>query len=174
MKKFILLLAFVAVSITSNAQAWIGGIIGFDYLSTEVSSQTEIGIDLMLRYDLNKQFSIGLEVGEEIASSEGTSVNTLSVSPFLRYNCAKIGNGRFFLQASGGYGIMSSKSWGDDATIVALGLTPGFSLPLSDKVEFEVGLGGFSWGRASLYGQSSSTTNFNILSNISVGFAFRF
>ena len=173
MKKFILLLAFVAVSITSNAQTWIGGNIGFDYQSAEGTSQTEIGFDLMGRYDLSQHFAIGLEVGEAISSSEGTRTNTLSVSPFIRYNCAKIGNGKFFLQASGGYGIMNVENYGESAKIWAFGLTPGFSLPLSDKAEFEVGLGGFSWGKASVYRESVSTTRFSLLTNIAIGFAFR-
>lgn len=173
MKKLALLLAFFAVSIVSNAQVWLGGSLGISYQTADDISMTEVGIAPMLRYDLNEKFSIGLELAEDYASGEGEKINTLSISPFVRYNCCHIGKGKFFLQGQVGYGVMNFTDYDVNAKTIAVGVLPGFSFPISEKAQFEVSLGGLSWANVKMWGESSSTFRFDALSNISVGFAFK-
>lgn len=172
MKKIVLLLAFFAVSIVSNAQVWVGGTVGFSYQSNDVSV-TEVGIAPMVRYDFNEKLSVGLELAEEFASADGTKVNTISFSPFVRSNLCNVGNGKFFMQASAGYGVLRFTERDTNASVLAVGLIPGLSFPLSEKAAFEVSLGGVSWAKTKISSTSSSSFGINVLSSISVGFAFK-
>lgn len=173
MKKIILVFAFVAVAISSNAQAWLGGNAGLSLLNSDGTTVVQLSAAPMFRYDINEKFAVGIEVADQFTTEDDYSTNTIAVSPFLRYNCCKVGSGRFFLQAGIAYGFTSFEDFDETAKTFAVGFNPGFSFPLSNRAEFEVSLGGISWANSSAYGESTSVLRLDILQNISIGFAFK-
>lgn len=54
------------------------------------------GIATSVRGEINDRLSAGIELGAQIISEDGDNVSTVSVSPFIRYNCANVGAGKIF------------------------------------------------------------------------------
>ena len=63
MKKILLMAAFAVASLTANAQAWIGGSLGFDYEKyKDVDAKTTFSIAPTVGYNLDEKLALGLEL----------------------------------------------------------------------------------------------------------------
>ena len=146
MKK-LFLAAFVAVvSLTANAQLWVGGELGYNYQRT-TNHKVEVG--------KANNFSILPEIGflhgEEGAKMMGRTVgddqyaNAFILNPYLRYTFAKAGNFSFF--ADGGFTYGNIHICGDDNSINAwqIAIKPGISYALSPKVSLVAHVGGIAY-----------------------------
>ena len=160
MKK-ILLAAFVAVvSLTANAQLWVGGELGYNYQRTtnhkvEVSKANNFSILPEIGYKLNDKIDVAVEIGflhgEDGAKMMGHTVgndkyaNAFILNPYLRYTFAKAGNFSFF--ADGGFTYGNIHICGDDNSINAwqIAIKPGISYALSPKVSLVAHVGGIAY-----------------------------
>lgn len=164
MKKFILT-AFVAVaSLAANAQVWVGGEVGYsnlrqttnkveDWKANNFSFLPEIGYKLNDKFDVAAK--IGYAHGEAGADLAGVSVpdyydfaNAFVLNPYVRYTFAKAGDFSFF--ADGGFTYMHGHICGDEYSTNAwqIGIKPGISYALSEKVGLVAHLGGIAYNFA--------------------------
>jgi hypothetical protein len=157
----ILLAAFVAVvSLTANAQLWVGGELGYNYQRTtnhkvEVGKANNFSILPEIGYKLNDKIDVAVEIGflhgEDGAKMMGHTVgndqyaNAFILNPYLRYTFAKAGNFSFF--ADGGFTYGNIHICGDDNSINAwqIAIKPGISYALSPKVSLVAHVGSAGW-----------------------------
>ena len=129
MKK-LFLAAFVAVvSLTANAQLWVGGELGYNYQRT-TNHKVEVG--------KANNFSILPEIGYKLNDK-------LDVAVLIGYAFAKAGNFSFF--ADGGFTYGNIHICGDDNSINAwqIAIKPGISYALSPKVSLVAHVGGIAY-----------------------------
>lgn len=156
MKKILLMAAFAVATLSANAQVWIGGGLGFNTEKPkDHDAQTVFTIAPQIGYNLDEQFSLGLELGLKMANEAAGDYTDVTVAPFVRYTFAKAGIASFFVD--GGFGLASHKVKGADAeTVWHVGLRPGIALNVSDHVSIisEMGWLGYqhreNWNRFSL------------------------
>lgn len=165
MKKILLMAAFAVATLSANAQVWIGGGLGFNTEKWKGSdSETVFNIAPQIGYNLDEQFSLGLELGLKMGNKAagladphtyGDKYTEITVAPFVRYTFAKAGIASFFVD--GGFGLGSRKVGdADAATVWHVGLRPGIALNVSDHVSIisEMGWLGYqhreNWNRFSL------------------------
>ena len=209
--KLILLVLFLA-GLELNAQVFVGGGLGIysSSISTTTGSITNNGPSTL---DYNFSPEVGFFIQDNLALGLRLSIfnqttktnvnqnrddthvtNSWSIAPFIRYYLAKSGNFSFFGEGALGIGGATSKNTsgstteeGPTTTIVSIGVSPGISYDLSEKVSLIAKLGGISYTSNSQKetfgtGQSATTTTtsnpvigFNLgLNNLSFGAIVKF
>lgn len=133
MKKFFAIAALAVMTLTANAQVFVGGQLGawrdYDANTTSVSVLPEVG------YTLSDKFAIGTVIGWKYNYVQGTKANSLTVAPYARYTFAQFGNVNLFLD--GGFGFDTYKVSGADAANAwEIGIKPGVAVNLTDKLSF--------------------------------------
>lgn len=167
MKKVLLAVAMVAFALTSNAQLWFGGALGFEAgsnlnsvaLATETSTiSTQFAPKV--GFGINDKFSVGaiVSLGFEKTKDKDDKDNfdkmfNWSVAPFARYAFAEIGD--FSVLAEGTLGLGKSKitngaggvetSFKSDM-FVDFVVTPVLSYEVSDHFNLEFGMDFLSVG----------------------------
>lgn len=150
MKKLFLTLVVALVSVAASAQLYVGGEVGYwrDYQA----NQTEFSIAPEVGYNLSDKWALGLSfgyvhnyVGDENHLTDGTKINAVTVNPYARFTYAKFGPVKLFLD--GGFNVDAVKvKDADDSSIAwGIGVKPGVSVNLTEKVSFvaHVGFLGF-------------------------------
>ncbi|MBP5628785.1 MAG: porin family protein [Bacteroidaceae bacterium] len=161
MKKMILA-AFVAVaSLTASAQWWVGGEVGFNsYRATvdghKVGSASNFVVAPEVGYKLNDKLDVAVLIGYAHAE-DGNKIfnyelaeafdyaNGFKLNPYLRYNFAEAGNFKFFVDGGVSYALLHVCGVDKSANVWELGLKPGISYSLSDKVSLVAHVGSFGW-----------------------------
>lgn len=138
MKKIFLVAVIAVMSLTANAQVYLGGAIGawrdFDANETSIGLLPEVG------YTLNDNWAIGTVIGWNYHYNDGGKYNGLEVAPYARYTFLKFDNVNLFLD--GGFGFYTGKVKGFDAINEwEVGVKPGVAVNLTDKLSFVTHLG---------------------------------
>lgn len=158
--------AFVVASVAANAQVYVGGGIGFSsykggYEGAE--AQTSFSILPEVGYKLDDKMAVGIQLGYLSTENENdlnslgvadgvTKVEGFTIMPYLRYTFVKWN--RVSLFADLGFGYTHTKASmeldsRDGVDVEAsskvnswqLGVTPGLSIDLNDKINFVTKVG---------------------------------
>lgn len=136
MKKLFLTFAFAVCALAMNAQLYVGGEVGAwrDHKAnyTTFYVQPEVG------YNLNSQWAVGLELGYRYNYNNGAKTNVFGLAPYARYTYAKLGPVNLFLD--GGLSYYAADRAGDPKSF-EIGLKPGASINLTDKLSFVTHVG---------------------------------
>ncbi len=183
MKKLFLMAAFVVASVAASAQVYVGGGIGFNsykpgYEGAE--SQTSFSILPEVGYKLDDKMAVGIQLGylstenendlDALGADRASKVEGFTIMPYLRYTFVKWD--RVSLFADLGFGYTHSKATldlgeDDGLDIEAsskvnswqLGITPGLSIALNDKINFitKVGWLGYKSSKLDADGAKASS-----------------
>ena len=129
MKKIFAVALVAMMTMTANAQVYVGGTVGLKSMSCDGTSATSFTINPELGYNLNDSWAIGVGVGYStnniaydkdggFAGKLDKNVNTFAVSPYVRYTFAKLDKVNFFAD-----GIVSYANTGNsDVKVNAFGV----------------------------------------------------
>ncbi len=176
MKKLMLMAAFAVASLSANAQAWLGGALGFDYKDQKnVGSTTYFKVAPEFGYNLSDKWTIALALDLNYTSTNpkvGNTVGTvgLTLSPYVRYTYAKAGIASFFVDGGFGVGVEKVEDL-DPNTIWHVGLRPGVAFAITDHVSFVGTTGYFGYRHAENYNHFGLDVN-NTIGQ--VGFYYTF
>ena len=139
MKKLFLTFAFAVTALAMNAQLYVGGEVGawrnWDENTTSFKIAPEVG------YNLSDKWAVGIELAYSYnythpqGTPKGADQNIFGLAPYARYTFAKFGAVNLFLDGGlGWYG--ASGDLADDDKAFEVGLKPGLSVNLTDKLSF--------------------------------------
>ncbi len=176
MKKIILMATFAVASLSANAQAWVGGALGFDFKDQkDVATTTFFKIAPEVGYNLSDKWTIALaldlnytSLNPEVGETVGTT--GLTLAPYARYTFANAGIASFFVD--GGFGIGVEKVKDCDAnTIWHVGLRPGVAFTITDHISFVGTTGYFGFRHAEDYNHFGLDVN-NSIGQIGLYYTF--
>ena len=191
MKKIFAIALVAMMTMTANAQVYVGGGIGFQTSSNDGNSETTIKILPEIGYSINDKFDIALTIGLSHANSNGdyfegsqnfdvvggafddVNRNAFTLNPYVRYKFAKTGDFTFFID--GGFSFTrihySNNYLGaeNNANQWALGFKPGISYGLTDKVSLVAHVGDLGYSFYKRGDQKSNTFDMGLSNNISFG-----
>lgn len=151
MKKLFLAAAFVACSLGANAQMWMGGSLGLDFMKPDGAdkTQTTFTIKPEVGYSLNEKWDLALGIGfTSLSNVNGVEDNgnctEFGINPYARYTFASFGKVGFFADGGVDLGILTPKG-GDSNTSFWIGIRPGVKYAASDKITFVAHLGQFGY-----------------------------
>lgn len=162
MKKFILTLLVVVVSLTASAQVYVGGNVGF-WRNTD-ANRTSFTIAPEVGYNLSDKWALGIGIGYKYnyggvgnvidgeygfdewfefddEEGAGSKSHTLNVDPYARWNYVKFGPVSFFLDMGFGISLTKYKGGGDALVGWNLGVKPGLKVSLAKQIDFVAHLG---------------------------------
>jgi len=136
MKKFLLLIAAVMVSVSAFAENWYAGG-SFSLWRDGTENETTFTLVPEVGYNLNDRWAIGTGIGYEYLYSDGLHTNAFVFDPYARFTFFKAGPVNFFVD--GGFGLALGKSKfkdfsGDTLAVFSVGFKPGIAVNLSEKV----------------------------------------
>lgn len=188
MKKIFAVALVAMMTMTANAQVYVGGTVGLKSMSCDGTSATSFTINPELGYNLNDSWAIGVGVGYStnniaydkdggFAGKLDKNVNTFAVSPYVRYTFAKLDKVNFFAD-----GIVSYANTGNSDVKVnafGVGIQPGVAINLNEKVSFVAKLGqiGYSSAKADVDGAKAVNQidfSLNSLAALNFGLYFNF
>ncbi|MBP3227876.1 MAG: outer membrane beta-barrel protein [Bacteroidaceae bacterium] len=133
MKKMLLTAVVALMTLSANAQVFLGGEVGAWRNPTQ--NETQFSIQPEVGYVLSDKWALGVAVGYEYNYLDGTKVNSVGVNPYARYTFAKFGPVSVF--ADGGFEFATQKVKGyDAATVWGVGIKPGVAVNLTEKLSF--------------------------------------
>jgi len=144
MKKLIVVLVAALMAFTANAQYYVGGHVGF----TSDDDYSSFTIRPDFGYVLNDQISVGAVIGYYSTKMSNMTSSEITINPYLRYNLAKIGIVNVFVDGEVAISIPGGDAEGD--TTFGLGVCPGISIPVTDKLSFVTHLGQFGYYNESI------------------------
>lgn len=177
MKKIFLTLMVMVAAVAANAQVWVGGSLGFWTNGDAEGSQTKTTFNIApeVGYDLSEDWSIALALGYASAKPEkGDATNTLSVTPYARYNVLKAGNFKLFLD--GAVDIASIDNGDDSYSAWGVGVKPGVAYSLNEKFSLVAHMGflGYQDADDEISGVVQKGFGFNFSNNLSFGVYYAF
>ncbi|MFO7844679.1 MAG: outer membrane beta-barrel protein [Bacteroidales bacterium] len=185
MKKSILLILAIAFSFSLSAQIKVGGAIGFSGQSSKATSEgttnegpTNIKIRLLpnVEYMLSNNLSIGGQIGFSFTQSKNDGADTknslfmFQISPYARMyfplndNLSFFGEGGIqFARGTEKVTVGNTTNDGDTQTQFGIGVIPGLSYGLSDKVSLELKTGFLGYQLTSVNDNADpeTTTKYN-------------
>jgi hypothetical protein len=191
MKKIMMTLAAVLVSVAASAQVYVGGTVGFQTSKPNgdgAKSATKFQINPEVGYNISDNFAVGINIGfssekgvwNEPAQGfgygrEGDEASTkFKVAPYARYTYAKLGIVDLFLD-----GQFSFATVKDSHNELGIHIIPGVAVNASDNIAFVAKLGeGLGWsmykakegdGKANKFG-----VDFDTLTALQFGLYFKF
>ena len=152
MKKFLLAAALVVVSLSANAQVYLGGGVSFhSYDPGEGDTKTTINLIPELGYKLDDKLSIGVKLGYEHSKKGDASSNNYAFEPYVRYTFAKWNKVGVFGEAGFGYKHFEDKeeekhgsttvSTKEKANKWFIGVRPGVSIDVTKNLTFLTKIG---------------------------------
>ena len=182
MKKIFAIALVAMMTMTANAQVYVGGSLGFASESYDGDSETVWSIMPEIGYNLNEDWAVGVVVGygegKDKTKVDGRTftdkVKTFAVSPYVRYTAVKLDKVNVFVD--GGFGYQNIK-WGEvKDNIWQFGLKPGVAINLNDKLSFVSHFGFLGYKNEKLKGDDESTKSFgfNLGSEVSFGMYYNF
>lgn len=145
MKKFFAIAILAVASLTANAQAWLGGSVGFNWENGKwdgAKSTTSWTISPELGYNINDDWAIAGKIS--IFSSQAgdnDAVTGFKISPYARYTFAKIDDLSFFVDG----GIHFTSYGKDKGSSFGIGIQPGLAYKVADGVTLAAKFGYFGW-----------------------------
>lgn len=141
MKKLLVVLALVSAWVGVQAQVYLGGTIGLDVVNVHgyeddfgegsSSTQTSFGFAPEVGYNFNDSWAIGAQIGFGISSTDGISLNTYKIMPYVRNTFARAGIVDFFGELGLGYAHQTSTGIGVSGFVSAV--RPGMAINFSKK-----------------------------------------
>lgn len=139
MKKIFAMVAFAAATMTASAQVYVGGSLGlwrdWDKNVTQLEIAPEVG------YNLSDKWDLGTEVGFAHTYNDGLKINGFTIAPYARWTFAKFDRVNLFLQPTAQWGMAKVVGGGDAQNFWAVGVKPGLSVELTDKLNFVAHVG---------------------------------
>lgn len=147
MKKILLAVIVAMTAVVANAQFWVGGSFGLNFIKPDYSNSevlTNFTLAPEVGYKINDKWDVAVALNESFIAVDGEFYNTFTFEPYARYTFAKTGIASFFVD--GGIGVGASGFEGDDVFGDSrfnfyLGFRPGVNIALSQKVGMVAKLG---------------------------------
>lgn len=147
MRKFLLSIVIACAAFSAQAQVYVGGELGFwrDYDANETSLKIlpEVG------YNLDEKWSVGTVIGYGYNYDNGFKTNAFVIAPYARYTFAKLGPVNLFLDGGFGFSTFKVKADGgkssDAQNAWEVGVKPGISVNLTEKLSFVSHIGFLGW-----------------------------
>ncbi|MBO7610866.1 MAG: outer membrane beta-barrel protein [Elusimicrobia bacterium] len=214
MKKNLLALLFavalVAPAFAAEKNMWIGGSFGYSSVSSKAhpdcsnDAASEFTIAPELGYVLDEKWDIGLNLSytkqkntahttdgiDKLipGSNGGSDSDTIGISPFARYNLAKVAGIDVLLKGSLFYNTSTIKLWGEDVKVNSCGITiaPVISYTINETWSISATLNFLELGYAHFSSSDLKNSagddyacdifglNVNDASIISIGFSYHF
>lgn len=175
MKKFFILLVLAIVSISTSAQAYLGGSLGFEYDISE--ENIDFTVSPEFGYNVNDKWAVGGTLSYSYLGEYET--HSFVLQPYARYTFAKVADDKlhFFCDGTVGIGIVGGLS-SDTGCVYQLGVKPGISYSFNNHWSMVAHLGFLGYNGADDFAQELGFRNnigFNFGSlNLSFGVYYSF
>ena len=183
MKKIFAVALVAMMTMTVNAQVYVGGGVGLQSSSYDGNSETFFKLVPEIGYNLNEDWAVGITVGygeSKTTFKEGNvkataKVKAFEIAPYARYTFAKFDKVNLFVDGTVGYSHVDYA--GAKTNSFALGLKPGVAVNLNDKLSFVAHVGFLGYQNDKVKGDDKSTNTFGLNldgSNLSFGVYYNF
>ena len=183
MKKIFAVALVAMMTLTVNAQVYVGGGVGLLTSSYDGNSETYFSILPEIGYNINEDWAVGIAVGYGEAKSKVNvagvkvteKVKTFQIAPYARYTFAKFYKVNLFVDGSVGY--KHENFAGVKTNTFAVGFKPGVAVNLNDKLSFVAHVGFLGYENEKIKGDDKSTNTFGVAldgSNLSFGVYYNF
>lgn len=172
MKKILLMLIFVCVIASADAQVYIGGSVSVWVDENKKTETTTIEFLPEVGFLISDRWSLGTVLGYTQKEVDGANTNkTFEFAPYARFSYYRYDLVRLFVDAS--FSLYSSKAGkADRQTTFGVGLKPGVALDLSEKISLVAKFGFFGYRQ---YNDDHDAVGFNINgNNLSFGVFYTF
>ena len=158
MKKFFLGLAISVISISANAQVYVGGGLGFSSVKeahhekVDVDTKTTFSLVPEIGYQLDEKLAVGIGLGYSHSKYGDEKSDAFSIEPYARYTFAKLGTVDLFIE--GGVGYLHTKNTeeikdnvevNEKENTFYIGVRPGFKVNLNQKIALVSRVGWLGW-----------------------------
>ena len=141
MKKMIFMAMMAICAVSANAQVWIGGNLGYDFDKNNGVKTHAISISPEVGYNLSDKWAIAANLDYTYGKVVNAgSVNTFTITPYVRYTFAKAGMASFFVDGGLEGGVQKVEGF-DAEGVFGIGFQPGVALQISPKVSLVTKLG---------------------------------
>ena len=184
MKKIFAVALVAMMTMTANAQVYVGGGIGFETTSYDGSSETFFKIMPEVGYNINDNWAVGIVIGygeyrtklDSKLELDNTKIKAFEVSPYARYTFAKFDKINLFVD--GGVDYTHADADGHKNNTFGVGLKPGVAVNLNDKLSFvaHAGFLGYQYSKDDHEGaKAANSFGLNIdASSLSFGLYYNF
>ena len=183
MKKIFAVALVAMMTMTVNAQVYVGGGVGFQTTSQDGNSETFFKLVPEIGYNLDENWAVGIAVGygeHKTTLKSGNlkttaKVKAFEIAPYARYTFAKFDKVNLFVD--GGLDYVHTDVAGDKTNSFAIGLKPGVAVNLNDKLSFVAHVGFLGYQNDKVKGDDKSTNTFGLNldgSNLSFGVYYNF
>ena len=143
MKKLFAVALVAMMSMTVNAQVYVGGGIGFETSSQDGDSETYFKIMPELGYNLNENWALGIVLGygesKTTVNNVSAKVKAFEIAPYARYTFAKFDKVNLFVDGTVDY--LHTDYAGAKNNTFGIGVKPGVAVNLNDKLSFVAHVG---------------------------------
>lgn len=195
MKKLLFFAGFILVSMTVNAQWYIGGGINLGVTSVNSGGQSatisQFGLSPEIGYYLNDKTDVGLDFTFGMISDGDATDTEWLIAPYIRYAFLRFGNFEISGKAALGFGqtpgtmTINGQAISGTITQVGFNITPVLVYGIDEHFSLFSGLNFASFGinyhkmsdvDLSTFGFGLTADSFNVatLGNITVGFTYKF
>lgn len=179
MKKIIMMAVMAVAAISASAQVYVGGNVNFGVSDVKVgdaesTSTTAFSINPEIGYNFNETWAAGVAVGfGTTKAGDAKAVNTVGVSPYVR--CKFVQGAPVGVFADAFFAYENKSCDGNSTNGWAVGLRPGLSVKVSDKVSLTATTTLFQYGQAGKDPLKVKTTTFQFApSNVALGVYYNF
>ena len=183
MKKIFAVALVAMMTMTVNAQVYVGGGVGFQTTSQDGNSETFFKLVPEIGYNLDENWAVGIAVGygeHKTTLKSGNlkttaKVKAFEIAPYARYTFAKFDKVNLFVDGTVDY--LHTDNAGDKNNTFSIGLKPGVAVNLNDKLSFVAHAGFLGYQNDKVKGDDKSTNTFGLNldgSNLSFGVYYNF
>ena len=171
MKRLVLPFFALLLTVTLNAQVYVGGTLGMSFsrdiatATTYIQSRDHVTIAPEIGYSFNKLFSLGASVGYNWTESVGS--HHITIAPYARITFVQWEHFGLFADALYEYSFNLQTSDVGLNTWKA-GLAPGIKIPITEKCGFTTRIAFIGWQR--YLKEIVFLPSLNIINSASVGF----
>lgn len=196
MKKMLTTLLLGLLALTASAQTWLSGEMRYRFSNTALSGEsmdanTNFGLTAEAGHYLNSQWALGVVLGfthyegGEVKLVDQTVIGTgneLLVRPFARYVLYRTGRFTFFADGGVHYKMLKMESFSSPLHTLGLGVSPGLSLSISDRIGLVTHLGSagfdhswmknrsnYTWMKPQALTLTNNTLSFDLFDSLSFG-----
>ena len=158
MKKIFLGLAISVISISANAQVYVGGGLGFSSVkeahheNVDVDTKTTFSLVPEIGYQLDEKLAVGIGLGYTHSKCGDLKGDAFSIEPYARYTFAKLGTVDLFIEGGVGYiHTKNAEELSDNVEVSEkentfyIGVRPGFKVNLNQKIALVSRVGWLGW-----------------------------
>ena len=184
MKKIFAVALVAMMTMTVNAQVYVGGGVGLQSSSYDGNSETFFKLVPEIGYNLDENWAVGIAVGygeHKTTLKSGNlkttaKVKAFEIAPYARYTFAKFDKVNLFVDGTVDY--LHTDNAGDKNNTFSIGLKPGVAVNLNDKLSFvaHAGFLGYQNSKDDYEGaKAANTFGFDLDgSNLSFGVYYNF